>query len=55
VKFNDSELLGIPTIAVVGKGLADGVVELRDRKSGEQKNISIAEFVKEVIAEVKGA
>jgi prolyl-tRNA synthetase len=54
VKFNDSELLGIPTIAVVGKGLADGVIELRDRKSGEQKNIAIAEFVKEVIAEVKG-
>jgi prolyl-tRNA synthetase len=54
VKFNDSELLGIPTIAVVGKGLTDGVIELRDRKSGEQKNIAIAEFVKEVIAEVKG-
>jgi prolyl-tRNA synthetase len=54
VKFNDSELLGIPTIAVVGKGLTDGVIELRDRKSSEQKNIAIAEFVKEVIAEVKG-
>jgi len=53
VKFNDSELLGVPTIAVVGKGLADGVIELRDRKSGEQQLIKIADFVASVVAEVK--
>ena len=53
VKFNDSELLGVPTIAVVGKGLADGVIELRDRKSGEQQLIKIADFVTSVVAEVK--
>ena len=53
VKFNDSELLGVPTIAVVGKGLADGVIELRDRKSGEQKLIPVADFVASVVAEVK--
>ncbi len=53
VKFNDSELLGIPTIAVVGKGLSDGVIELRDRRSGEQSLIPIDQFVSEVIAEVK--
>jgi prolyl-tRNA synthetase len=50
VKFNDSELLGIPTIAVVGKGLADGVIELRDRKSGEQTLIPVADFVSEVVS-----
>ena len=50
VKFNDSELLGIPTIAVVGKGLADGVIELRDRKSGDQSLIPIADFVSEVVS-----
>ena len=50
VKFNDSELLGIPTIAVVGKGLADGVIELRDRKSGDQTLIPIADFVSEVVS-----
>jgi prolyl-tRNA synthetase len=50
VKFNDSELLGIPTIAVVGKGLADGVVELRDRKSGDQALVPVAEFVSEVVS-----
>ncbi len=50
VKFNDSELLGIPTIAVVGKGLADGVIELRDRKSGDQSLIPVADFVSEVVS-----
>ena len=29
MKFNDSELIGIPTIVVIGKRLADGVVEIR--------------------------
>lgn len=55
VKFNDSELIGVPTIAVVGKGLVDGQVELRDRKSGTQRNVAVADFVAEVIAEVKGS
>ena len=32
VKFADAEILGMPTIVVVGRGLADGVVELRDRR-----------------------
>ena len=50
VKFNDSELLGIPTIAVVGKGLADGVIELRDRKTGEQTLVPINDFVASVVA-----
>ena len=33
VKFKDAELIGVPTIVIVGKGLADGVVELRDRRT----------------------
>ncbi|MFM8266436.1 MAG: proline--tRNA ligase [Ilumatobacteraceae bacterium] len=45
VKFNDAELLGIPTIVVVGRGLANGVVEVRDRRSGEQRNIPLDEVV----------
>ncbi len=39
VKFKDSELVGVPTIVVVGKGLADGVVELKDRKTGERSEL----------------
>ena len=34
VKFKDAELIGMPTIVVVGRALADGVVEVRDRASG---------------------
>ncbi|HWH98766.1 MAG TPA: proline--tRNA ligase, partial [Propionibacteriaceae bacterium] len=33
VKFADAELMGMPTIVVVGRGLADGMIELRDRRS----------------------
>ena len=34
VKFADSEIMGMPTIVVVGRGLSNGVIELRDRRSG---------------------
>jgi prolyl-tRNA synthetase len=43
VKFKDAELIGVPTIVVVGRGLADGVVEVRDRASGERENVPVAE------------
>jgi prolyl-tRNA synthetase len=43
VKFKDAELLGMPTIVVVGKGLADGVVEVRDRATGERNDVPVAE------------
>ena len=36
VKFKDAELIGVPTIVVVGRGLADGVVEVKDRATGER-------------------
>jgi prolyl-tRNA synthetase len=52
VKFADSELLGIPTIVVVGRGLATGVVELRDRFSGSRDEVPLAEVVDRVRAVV---
>ncbi len=45
VKFNDSELLGVPTIVVVGKRLADGFVEIKDRASGERTDVAVSEAV----------
>src|ERR1700744_3786994 len=39
VKFKDAELLGVPSILVVGRGWADGKVELRDRFSGETREL----------------
>ena len=45
VKFKDAELIGVPTIVVVGKGLAEGVIEVKDRASGERRNVPLAEAV----------
>jgi prolyl-tRNA synthetase len=45
VKFNDAELLGVPTIVVVGRGLVDGVVEVKDRRTGERRDVPLAEVV----------
>jgi prolyl-tRNA synthetase len=55
VKFKDAELLGVPTILVVGRGLDNGVVELRDRKSGERREVPVGEAVSAVQAEVSGS
>ena len=41
VKFKDSELLGIPLSVVIGRGLKDGVVELRERRSGERQEVKV--------------
>ena len=48
VKFKDAELLGMPTVVVVGKGLADGVVEVKDRATGERRDVPLAQVVDEV-------
>ncbi|MBR7833748.1 proline--tRNA ligase [Actinospica durhamensis] len=45
VKFKDAELIGVPTIVVVGKGLADGVIEVKDRATGERRDVPLAELV----------
>ena len=42
VKFKDAELLGVPWIVVVGRGWADGVVELRNRFSGQTTELAAA-------------
>jgi prolyl-tRNA synthetase len=55
VKFADSEILGMPTIVVVGRGLASGVVEVRDRKSGEQVEVAVEDALTEILAAVHDA
>ena len=54
VKFKDAELIGVPTILVLGKGLADGTVELKDRRSGDRRDVPVEGAVTEVLREVKG-
>lgn len=48
VKFTDAELLGVPSILVVGRGLARGVVEFRDRASGEREQVPLDDAVERV-------
>jgi prolyl-tRNA synthetase len=48
VKFKDAELIGIPVIVVVGKSLADGKIELRNRKSGEKSEVAVGDAISEV-------
>ncbi len=50
VKFKDSELLGVPTIVVVGKGLADGVIEIKDRATGERTEVAVGEALDRVVS-----
>ncbi|MEA5117092.1 MAG: proline--tRNA ligase [Propionicimonas sp.] len=54
VKFADAELLGMPTTVVVGRGLVDGLVEVRDRASGERADVPVAQAAAFVTAVVGG-
>ncbi|WP_460776349.1 proline--tRNA ligase [Microbacterium sp. GXF7504] len=45
VKFGDAELVGVPRILIVGRGAADGQVELWDRRTGEREVVSADEAV----------
>jgi len=49
VKFKDAELIGVPTIVIVGRGLATGTIEVRDRKSGERQDVAIEEAATTII------
>ena len=45
VKFKDFELLGVPFGIVVGRGLSEGTVELRNRRTGASENVPVSEAV----------
>ncbi len=50
VKFADAEVIGVPTILIVGRGAAEGRVELWDRASGEKTEISVDEALSRLTA-----
>ncbi|MFJ6633001.1 proline--tRNA ligase [Streptomyces sp. NPDC091376] len=43
VKFTDAELIGVPKILVAGRRSGEGVVELKDRRTGEREELTVAE------------
>ncbi|GAA2063202.1 proline--tRNA ligase [Leifsonia soli] len=50
VKFGDAELIGVPRVLVVGRGAADGEVELWNRRTGDRRTLPVAEAVAELTA-----
>jgi prolyl-tRNA synthetase len=54
VKFKDAELIGVPTIAVVGKGLAEGTIEVKDRRTGDRTDVPLADIVDHLVTVVRG-
>ena len=54
VKFTDAEIMGMPTIVVVGRGLADGVVELRDRRERRARDVPVDDAARRIVAVVHG-
>lgn len=48
VKFSDAELLGVPQIVIVGRGLENGEVDLWDRRSGDRRPVKVELAVAEL-------
>ncbi len=55
VKFADAEILGVPYILVVGRGLASGVVEVRTRATGERVEVAPDDAVATLVERVTAA
>jgi prolyl-tRNA synthetase len=55
VKFNDADLIGVPTIVVLGRGLQRGVAEVKDRASGERTDIELDALAEHLVTLVRGA
>lgn len=51
VKFTDAELIGVPKILVAGRRSAEGVLELKDRRTGEREELTVDEAIARLAAE----
>ncbi|MEU5797305.1 proline--tRNA ligase [Streptomyces sp. NPDC047813] len=50
VKFTDAELIGVPRILVAGRRSAEGILELKDRKTGEREEVSVEDAIARLTA-----
>ena len=48
VKFGDAELIGVPQIVIVGKGLETGEVDLWNRRTGERRSVKVESALAEL-------
>jgi len=53
VKFKDMELIGIPARITIGKKITDNIVEFKQRKNGNQEDVSLDEIIEKVTKYVK--
>lgn len=53
VKFKDMDLIGIPLRITIGKKVSENLVEWKERKTGEQKDVNIFEVVNNIVDYVK--
>ncbi|EHJ07745.1 proline--tRNA ligase [Staphylococcus simiae] len=51
VKFNDADLIGLPVRIVVGKRAAEGIVEVKDRLTGDSQEVEVNDL-KNVITDM---
>lgn len=52
VRFKDAELIGVPTIVVVGRGIADAAgptIEVKDRRSGDRVDVPLDTAVEHLV------
>jgi prolyl-tRNA synthetase len=49
VKFGDAELIGVPQIVIIGKGLEQGEVDLWDRRSGERRSVALDSALQQLL------
>jgi prolyl-tRNA synthetase len=55
VKFKDADLVGIPFRINIGRGVAEGKVELVDRLQGQNEDVLLAEVASQVSARITSA
>jgi len=48
VKFKDADLIGIPHRITIGRKIADGVVELFDRRTKQSEDVKLSEIVSRI-------
>ncbi|GAA5056163.1 proline--tRNA ligase [Nocardia callitridis] len=53
VKFKDAELLGVPLVLVIGRGWAEGKVELRDRFTGATEDLPAETAAQALITRIR--
>ncbi|HEY6739215.1 MAG TPA: proline--tRNA ligase [Actinopolymorphaceae bacterium] len=52
-KFNDADLIGVPTIVVCGRRIVDGLVEIKDRRTSERIDVPLDQATREILTETR--